>query len=109
VDWLKAQGVYELHQVSARLVRGHMTLLQRRAPKDTTQHTHARGIKVLLNRRVRKEELEQSPICKVAMPRLERRVPTPFAAERARALLTAGNRKTVESGEGGAACCSTSS
>lgn len=68
--------------------------MQRRGLKDTTQHAHARGIKTWLNWLVHEGALDVSPMNKVAMPRLEKRVPAPLSREDIRKLLAHCDRQT---------------
>lgn len=94
VDWLGAQGVLGVGQVTAHHIRAYLVSLQQRGLKDTTQHAHARGIKAWLNWLVREGDLDKSPMRKVDMPRLEKRVPLPFKADDVKRLLACCDRKT---------------
>jgi integrase/recombinase XerD len=76
--------------------RAYLLSLQVRRPKDTTQHAHARGIKAWLNRLVDEGDLDASPMGRVRMPRLEKRVLPPFNPEDIQALLAQCNRKTAK-------------
>ncbi len=72
----------------------YLVSLQRRNLKDTTQHAHARGIKTWLNWLVDEGDLDVSPMRKVSMPKLEKRVPAPFAPEDVQALMAHCDCKT---------------
>ncbi|HOQ99109.1 MAG TPA: tyrosine-type recombinase/integrase [Anaerolineae bacterium] len=95
VAWLKAQDVRDVAHIKAGHVRAYLVSIQERGVKDTTQHAHARGIKAWLNWLVREGDLSESPMARVAMPRLEQRVPPPFTPEEVHKLLTACDRKTA--------------
>lgn len=95
IDWLKAQGVRDVADITPTHVRAYLVHLQTRGLKDTTQHAHARGIRTWLNWLVAEGDLDASPMRKVAMPRLEKRIPPPFTPEEVQALLAACDRKTV--------------
>jgi integrase/recombinase XerC len=68
-------------------IRAHLVGLQRRGLKDTTQHAHARAIKTWLNWLSQGEVLEVSPMRKVSMPKLDRRIQPRFTSEEVKALL----------------------
>ena len=95
VGWLTAQGVPDVERVTPDHIREYLITLQERGLKDTTQHAHARGIKAWLNWLVAEEDLERSPMRKVAMPRLAKRIPPPFASEDVQSLLESCDRKSA--------------
>lgn len=76
-------------------MRAYLISLQERGLKDTTQHAHARGIKTWLTWLVEEGHMDESPMRKVAMPRLEKRVPPAFSREDVQKLLVACDRSTV--------------
>jgi site-specific recombinase XerD len=94
VSWLQERGLESPQQITPHHIRGYLVGLQRRGLKDTTQHAHARGIKTWLRWLVNEGELEDSPMRKVSMPRLEQRVAPPFKGDEVRALLAARNSKS---------------
>lgn len=91
--WLRAQGILDVSQITAHDIRAYLVSLQQRGLKDSTQHAHARGIKAWLNWLVREGDLDESPMRRVAMPRLEKRIPAPFAPDDVKRLLAHCNRK----------------
>jgi site-specific recombinase XerD len=93
VSWLQKQGIKSPEEITAHHIRAYLVGLQRQGLKDTTQHAHARGIKTWLNWLVDEEVLEVSPMRKVSMPRLEKRIPPPFSPEDVKVLLAACNTK----------------
>ena len=93
VAYLRARSVSQIREISPHHIRAYLVSLQRRGLKDTTQHVHARGIKAWLNWLVREGDLDASPMRKVAMPRLEQRVPAPFSPEEIRRLLDACDQR----------------
>lgn len=95
VAYLEAQGVRDVAGITPAHIRSHLVGMQRRGARDTTQHAHARGIKTWLRWLVSEGDLAESPMQKVAMPRLEKRVPAPFAPDDVRRLLAACDRNTA--------------
>ncbi|NLS78689.1 MAG: tyrosine-type recombinase/integrase [Chloroflexi bacterium] len=95
VRWLTEQGIPDVAQITPHLIRAYLVGLQHRGLKDTTQHAHARGIKAWLNWLVEEGDLAQSPMRRVAMPRLEKRVPPPFSPAEVSRLLEVFDRKTA--------------
>lgn len=95
VAWLRNRGVSDVGGITPTHVRAYLVELQRRQLKDTTQHAHARGIKAWLNWLVNEGDLAESPMRRVSMPRLERRIPAPFAPDDVQRLLAVCDRATA--------------
>ncbi len=95
VRWLTAQGISRTPEITAHHIRAYLVSLQERNLRDTTQHNHARGIKAWLNWLVREGDLHESPMRRVAMPRLEKRIPPPFSHEDIQELLASCDRQTL--------------
>jgi integrase/recombinase XerD len=95
LTYLEGQGVQSVQEITPTHIRAYLLGLQERHLSDNTQHGHARSIRVWMNWLVREEELAKSPMDKVQMPRLERRVLPGFTSEDIKALLGACDRKTV--------------
>jgi len=95
VAFLKTRNVSSVADVTPQDVRAYLVSLQKRNLKDTTQHAHARGIRAWCNWLVREGDLEASPMARVAMPRLQKRVPAPFSPDDVAALLDACDRKSL--------------
>ena len=93
VEWLGGRGVSDANEIEPHHIRTYLVSLQQRGLEDTTQHACARGIKAWLNWLVREGDLTKSPMDKVTMPRLERRIPAPFEARGVRKLLAHCDRK----------------
>jgi site-specific recombinase XerD len=74
VGWLQRCGVNSPEEITAHHIRAYLVELQRRGLKDTTQHAHARGIKTWLRWLVNEGELHESPMSRVSMPRLDKRI-----------------------------------
>ena len=94
VDYLESQGIREVGAIKPSHIRMYLVSLQQRGLKDTTQHAHARGIKTWLRWLVAEGELETSPMDRVSMPKLEKRIPAPFAPQDIKALLDACDKHT---------------
>ncbi|MCD6518340.1 MAG: tyrosine-type recombinase/integrase, partial [Anaerolineae bacterium] len=94
IAYLQGLGIQDVGEIAPQHIRAYLVNLQKRGLKDTTQHAHARGIRAWLNWLVREGDLERSPMEKVAMPRLEKRIPPPFSPEEIRALLSVCDRQT---------------
>ncbi len=91
--WLEERGVLDVERITADHIRTYLIALQERGLKDTTQHAHARGIRAWLNWLVLEGDLSVSPMRRVAMPRLEQRIPPAFSPDHVRKLLDACDRK----------------
>ncbi len=94
VAWLQERGVNDAADIKPAHVRAYLVDLQKRGLKDTTQHAHARGIRAWLNWLVQEGDLERSPMQRVAMPRLQARMPAPFTPDEVQTLLDACDRHT---------------
>lgn len=94
IDSLKAQGVQTVRDITPHLIRAYLLSLARRGLKDTTQHAQARAIRAWLNWLVAEGELAESPMRRVAMPRLEQRIPDALTVDDVRRLLAACDRQT---------------
>lgn len=94
VRWLQAQRVSSPEEITSNHIRAYLVDLQVRGLRDTTQHAHARGIKTWLRWLVNEGEMDESPMRRVSMPRLEKRIQPPFSPEDIKALLAACNTKT---------------
>lgn len=90
-----SEGVSHPDEISAGLIRAYLVGLQNRGLKDTTQHLHARCIKTWLNWLVNEGDLEVSPMRRVSMPKLEKRMPAPFTPEEVQRLLDCCERRTA--------------
>jgi site-specific recombinase XerD len=94
LEFLQCAAVISLWEIAREYIRRYLVNLQRQGLRDTTQHTHASGIKAWLNWLVAEGELDVSPMCRVALPKLEKRIPPPFHPDEVRWLLAACDRKT---------------
>ena len=94
ITWLHAQDVAGVAGITAHHIRTYLVSLQKRGLKDTTQHAHARGIRAWCNWLLAEGDLERSPMQRVAMPKLEARVPAPFSTEDVQRLLAVCDRHT---------------
>lgn len=91
---LQEQGIDTPESITPALIRAYLVSLQDRGLADTTQHAHARGLRTWLNWLVSEGALELSPMARVKMPRLEKRILAPFSQEDIARLLAACNLKT---------------
>lgn len=94
VAWLKERGVRDIGHITPDHIRAYSVSLIERGVKDTTQHAHMRGIKSWLKWLVEQGDLEASPMARVRMPKVAKRIPPPFSREDVAKLLAACNRKT---------------
>ncbi|MHB0858012.1 MAG: tyrosine-type recombinase/integrase [Anaerolineae bacterium] len=92
--FLATGHIHAVQAITPQHIRAYLVDLQRRGLKDTTQHAHARGIKTFLRWLVEEGDLEVSPMARVRMPRLAKRVPEPFAPQEVQQLLAACPRHT---------------
>ncbi len=95
VRFLQAEGVRDVAGITPGHIRAYLVAVERRGVKDTTMHAHARGVKTWLTWLVEEGDLADSPMRRVAMPRLEKRVPAPFTAGDVRLLLAGCDKGTA--------------
>lgn len=93
--WLADHGIDRPDAITPGHVRAYLVSLQRRGLKDTTQHAHARGVKTWLRWMEAEGDIDQNPMARVAMPRLEQRIPAPYSPDDVRALLDHCDRHTA--------------
>jgi integrase/recombinase XerC len=90
--WCDANGVTDLESVSAHTIRYYLVALQDKGLKDTSVNAAARAIRRFLNFCVQEELIESSPMAKVRMPRIDRRILPALETDEVNALLeAAGN------------------
>ncbi len=85
--WLQEQEVKCATDITPRHIWAYLVGLERRGPRDTTQHAHARAIKTWLNWLWQEEVVEVAPIRKVPMSTLDRRTQPRFTLEEFKAPL----------------------
>ena len=81
------QGIDQVHQVTAAIVRRYLVQLQARGLKDTSVHAAARAIRRFLRFCAGEGYIEQAP--KFAMPKLAKRIHPALTVEQAQRLVTA--------------------
>jgi len=89
LEYLTENGVTAPEEITPDIIRRFLVHQKQQGLADNSVHRHARGIKTFCNFLVREELLDDSPMRKVAMPKLERKVLSPFRAEDVKALLKA--------------------
>lgn len=95
VGYLGTLDVHDPSEITPPHIRAYLVELQRRGLKDTTQHAHARGIRTWLRWLEAEGDIAQNPMQRVAMPRLEQRIPAPYSPDDVRALLDACDRHSA--------------
>jgi site-specific recombinase XerD len=93
--FLAERAIADPTQISPGDIRAFPVYLQDRGLKDTTRHLHARCIKTWMFWLVEEGELESSPMRRVSMPRLEKRIPPPFSRDDVQKLLSCCDRRTA--------------
>jgi integrase/recombinase XerC len=86
--YLETEGIGMVQDITAHDIRSYLVGLQRRGLKDTTQHGHARGIKAWFNWLLKEEVLEVSPMRKVSMPKVDKKIQPPFSPGDIKGLLS---------------------
>jgi len=89
VVWLTAHNITTLAAVKAAHLRAYLVDLQDRGLADRTRHHHASAARTFFNFAVAEELLTTSPMQRLKMPRLAKKLLTPFSADEVRALLDA--------------------
>lgn len=90
--WLGGQGVNTPDAITPGHIRAYLVGLQRRGLRGATTHAHARGIKTWLRWLEAEGDIDHNPMQRVAMPRLEQRIPPPFTPADVFALLAGCDR-----------------
>ena len=91
--WCNDRSVVDLESVSARVIRTYLINLQDRGLKDTSVNAAARAIRRFMNFCVEEDLLENSPMMRVRMPRIDRRILPAFDADALTALLDAAENE----------------
>lgn len=86
-SWCLTQNVSQVDEVSPHLIRAYLVTLQDRGLADHTQHAAARAIRTFFNFCVAEEFLSDSPMKRVRMPRLDKRILPAFEKEEVQRLL----------------------
>lgn len=89
LSFLEGEGIDIPEDIESRHIRKFIVAKQRQGCKDTTVHGYARAIKTFCNFLVVEGFLEDSPMRKVTMPKLEKKIHPPFAREDVEKLLKA--------------------
>lgn len=87
--WCQTKNITYLDGITPHLIRAYLVHLQQRGLADHTQHAAARAIRTFLNFCVTEELLTESPMRKVRMPRLDKRILPAFEPEDVQRLLDA--------------------
>ena len=83
----KGAGATHTADITPAIIRAYLVSLQERDLAAHTVHGAARSIRAFLNFLVREEVLAESPMRKVTMPRVDRRILPAFTVKEVRALL----------------------
>ena len=81
-------GISEVQKVSPTLIRAYLISLEERKLSDYSIHASARAMRAFFNFCVREEYLLVSPMHKVAMPRLDKRILPAFTEEDVHSILS---------------------
>lgn len=87
--WCEGRGVILLADITPALLRAYLVSLQDRNLAAHTVHGYARALRAWLRFCVREEILAVSPMAKVTMPRLDKRILPALSLEDVRRLLAA--------------------
>ena len=89
LEYLAELKITAPEEITPHAIRRFLVDLERRGLADTTVHKFARCIKTFCNFLVNEELLDASPMRKVAMPKLEKKIHPPFSQEEVEKLLAA--------------------
>jgi site-specific recombinase XerD len=87
--FLEKQGITAPEAIAPSHIRAFLVSLQRQGVKDNTVHAYARAVRAFLNFLVEEGIIPESPMRKVKMPRLDRRILPAFSPDDVRRLLAA--------------------
>jgi site-specific recombinase XerC len=82
-----SQFVHDLGEVTAGQIREHLVRLQERGLKDRSVHAAARSLRAGFNFAVDEEPIAVSPMDRVGMPKVDRRILPAFKADEIKRLL----------------------
>jgi site-specific recombinase XerD len=85
--FLEKQGITAPEAIAPSHIRAFLVSLQRQGVKDNTVHAYARAVRAFLNFLVEEGIIPESPMRKVKMPRLDRRILPAFSPEDVKRLL----------------------
>lgn len=87
--WCANHNLHQLADIGSQQIREYLVYLELRGLRDTSVHAAARAIRAFLNFCACEEYVSSSPMAKVAIPRLERRILPAFSHGEVRRLLDA--------------------
>lgn len=87
VEWLNEQDVHYLGAVASTHVRLYILHCRERGLADTSVNTAARSLRAFFNFCVREEWLSKSPMDKMKMPKLPKKLPTAMTKENVKILI----------------------
>ena len=93
ICWCSERGVNTLASVTAAYLRAYLVSLQERNLSDHTVHAAARSLRAWLNFAVSEELITVSPMAKVGMPKLDKRILPAFSGDEIAHLLAACTTK----------------
>lgn len=93
IRWCSERGVESISVVAAAHVRAYLVSLQERDLSDRSVHAAARSLRAWFNFAVAEELLTVSPMVKVGMPKLDKRILPAFSADDVKRLLAACTTK----------------
>ncbi len=87
ITWCNTRAVHTLSDITPAIIRAHLVSLQKRELSDYSQHAAARAIRAFLNFCVREELLAESPMKKVSMPKVDKKILPSFSLGEVKKLL----------------------
>ena len=89
LEHLSDHGITDPEGITADTIRRFFVRLKQKGLADNTVHRHARAVRTFMNFLEREGLIDDNPMRKVAMPKLEKKVLPPFSREEVEALLAA--------------------
>lgn len=89
IEYCTEHNVQRLDQVTPYVIRAYIVSLQDRGLSDYSQHAAARSIKAFFSFAVRDGLLDASPMARVAMPKLDKKILPAFTQEDVRKIIRA--------------------
>jgi len=87
IEWCNTRAVLTLSKITPSIIRAYLVSLQERELSDYSQHAAARAIRAYLNFCVREELLIESPMKKVSMPKVNKKLLPSFSLGEVKKLL----------------------
>ncbi|MBX3053833.1 MAG: tyrosine-type recombinase/integrase [Caldilineaceae bacterium] len=89
LDWCETQNITFINELNTNHLRSYLVYLQRKGLASQSQHTAASAIRAFLNFCVTERWLDESPMARLRMPRVEKKILSALDVAEVHRLLSA--------------------